>query len=73
MRISAVRGTRTVPGPALRRPSRRRLVAGSAVVLHDHGPDAVPRRQHGRAQTVHSSRAGGGARVDVTAVEAPHR
>lgn len=73
LRISAVRGSRTVPGPALRRTSRRRVVAGRAAVLYDHGHDAVYRRQHGRAQAVHFGRTGGHAVVDVSIVGVAHR
>lgn len=72
LRVSAVRGARTVPRPALRRSSRRRVVVGRAVVLHDHRHDALRRRQHGRAQAVHTGRPGGNARVDVAIVEIAH-
>lgn len=73
LRVSAVRGTRTVPRPALRRSPGGRLVVGRASVFHDHGHNAVPRRQHDRAQAVHSGRTSGHALVDVSTPEIAHR
>lgn len=73
LRVPAVRGARTVPGRALRRPTRGRVVVGRAAVLHDHRHDAFPRRQHGRAQTVNTGRARGNAGVYVPAVKVTHR
>jgi len=49
------------------------VVAGRAVVLHDHSLDAVLERQHDRAQAVHIGRTGGRARVDVPDVKIAHR
>lgn len=73
LRISAVRGARIVPRPALRWSSSRRVVAGRAAVLYDYGHDAVSWGQHDCAQEVHTGWTGGHALVDVSTVEIAHR
>jgi len=49
------------------------VVAGRAVVLHDHRHDAIPGRQYGRAEAVNTGGARELARVYVPAVKVTHR